>query len=185
MKESVNIDELNAIAGKLKQYAAVENERLLQDVAEQLNRKPNLAERLFPSAIQKEKNQITVQTLRMLHKDKEKFFEFYSAVRLEIAGRLSKALIASVGMDLHAKLAKFANEKITELTETLAINRKGFMERMKPQFSALEDYRDLPEIYEPAYASLKNEIAIYFASVDALLNGFSANLEAKASQSEA
>lgn len=178
-RESVSVNDLNAIAGKLQSYAGIQNDAILAEVTEALNKRPSLLARLFPSALEKERGRITVQSMRLLYENKERFFKFYCDVKLEVAKRLANALISSVGMDLQTKLAKFAHDRIDELTEAIALNRKAFLERMRPQLESLDQYKNFPELFEPARSSMVKEIEIYFESISALLQGFIDNLTNK------
>lgn len=177
-------DELYLIAEKLEQYMDSENDTLLQEITKDLNRHPGLLSLIFPSSLQKAEDKISIEKMRLLYKRKEMFFEFYSNVKLEIARRMADALIAPVGMDLQTRLAKFASKKIDEFSETIGQSRKGFLQSMRPQFQELETYKHIPELYEPAYQSMNNEVAIYFESVKELMQGFIDNLRKKASEIE-
>jgi hypothetical protein len=175
-------ESLNGIAEKLEQYLGSENDRLLQEITEDLNRHPGLLARLFPSEIREEEKRLSIEKMRMIYEKKEMFFEFYSNVKMEIAKRLADALVAPIGMDLQSRVAAFASEKMEEISEITASGRKKFMENMKKQLQELEEYRDFPELYEPARASMKQEITIYFESVRELLQGFIEHLEQKVSE---
>jgi hypothetical protein len=181
-KESVSVNDLEVIAEKLQSYVGTQDDAILEEVTEALNKRPSLLTRLLPSPLEKERSRITVQSMRLLYDNKERFFKFYWDIKLEVAKRFANALISSVGMDLQTKLAKFAHDRIDELTEAVALNRTSFLGRMRPQLESLEQYRNFPELFEPAHSSMVKEIGIYFASISALLQGFIDNLTNKASQ---
>ncbi len=174
--------DLNLIAEKLEQYLGCENDRFLREITEELNKQPGLLARIFPSAAQKEENRLTVEKMKMIFHKREIFFEFYANVKLEIARRLADALAAPIGMELQTRLAGFANEKIEEISETIASGRRKFLQNMKSQFLELEQYRDIPVLYEYAGASMKTEVEIYFKTIQKILEGFIENLERKVSE---
>ncbi|QTA82309.1 Uncharacterized protein dnl_46830 [Desulfonema limicola] len=177
-------DELYLISEKLEQYMENENNTLLQEITNDMNKHPGLIALIFPSALQKAEDKISIEKMRLIYKRKEIFFEFYSNLKLEIARRMADALITPVGMDLQTRLAEFASKKIDEFSETIGQSRKGFMQTMAPQFQELETYKHIPELYEPAYQSMKNEVSIYFETIKELMQGFLDNLRKKASESE-
>jgi len=176
--------ELFLIAEKLEQYMKNENDTLLQEITKELNRKPGLLALVFPSSLQKAEDKISIEKMRIIYKRKEIFFEFYSNIKLEIARRMADALIAPIGMDLQTRLAKFASKKIDEFSETIGESRKNFMQTMLPQFQELETYKHIPELYEPAYQSMNNQVSVYFESIKELMQGFIDNLRKKASEIE-
>ncbi|MGE0083227.1 MAG: hypothetical protein AB7S75_02270 [Desulfococcaceae bacterium] len=174
--------DLNLVAEKLEQYLGSENDRFLREITDELNKQPGLLSRIFPSAVQKEDKRLTVEKMRMIFHKRELFFEFYSNVKLEIAKRLADALVIPIGMDLQTRLAGFANEKIEEISETIASGRRKFLHNMKSQFMELEEYRDIPVLYEHAHESMKTEVEIYFKTIKKILEGFIENLERKVSE---
>jgi hypothetical protein len=148
-----------------------------------MNEKPGLIARLFPTAYEKEQQRITVQRMRSLAKSREDMFKLYTDVQLEIARKQGDALIASVGMDLQAKLTTFAAERIDEITDTVNESRVKFMKRMRPQYEEVENYKDLPDLYARASESVKQEVDIYFDSIGKLLKGFIEALDTKVQSS--
>jgi hypothetical protein len=183
VKESSEANELNTIADKLQTYIGNQDNTILTEVAEALNKKPSLRSRLFPSALDRERNTMTVESLRVIYENQIRFFKLYCDVRFEVASRLANALVKSVGIDLQTKLTKFVQARISELRHAIASNRQEFLEEIKPQLERLErDYKDFPELYEPAHASIVKEIQIFFESISALLEGFIENLTSKISE---
>lgn len=183
VKELGTANDLKTIADKLQTYIGVKDDAILKEVTDALNKQPGFLDRLFPSELDKERNRMTVESMRVLFENKMRFFKFYCDIRLEAANRLADALIKSVGMDLQTKLAKFAQERIAELRHAIALNRKEFLEDIKPQLISLEqEYKDFPELYEPAHASIVKEIQTFFESVSALLEGFIENLTSRVSE---
>lgn len=177
-------NELYQIAEKLEQYMESENEALLREITKDLNKQPGLFSTIFPSSLQKAEDKISIEKMRLIYRRKEMFFEFYSNIKLEIARRMADALIAPVGMDLQTRLAKFTSEKINEFSEIIGASRKSFLQSMQPQFTELEAYKHIPELYEPAYESMKNEISTYFEGIKQLMHGFIDNLRKKATEIE-
>jgi len=177
-------EELYIIAEKLEEYMESENDILLQEITKDLNKRPGLLALVFPSSLQKAEDEISIEKMRLIYKRKEIFFEFYSNIKLEIARRMADALIAPVGMDLQTRLAKFASEKINEFSQTIGESRNGFLRSMQPQFQELETYKHIPELYEPAYESMNNQVSVYFESIRELMQGFIDSLRKKASEIE-
>ena len=173
------VDELNGIAQKLQELIGVERDELLEEVAAQLNKKPSLVARLFPSPIEKERTLLTVQTLKMLYADKEKLFRFHSAIKFEVAKLYATTLVASVGMGLQTKLAKFAQLQIDELGATIGQSRKAFIQNIMPQLKELEQCDQFPVLKELARLSIENEMKIYFTTINTLLEGFIQNLRGR------
>ncbi len=177
----VSVDDLKTIAVSMQRYVEAENDETVQQIAVVMQKNSGFWSRLFPTQLQKEQNRAVAERLRSLYKSKEQFFKLYTEVQLEIARKQGDALIASVGMDLQAKLAAFAAQKIDELSQTIDVSRSTFLQRMRPALKEVDDYKDLPELHEPALQSVRQEIDIYFQSIGKLLNGFVRALEAKAS----
>jgi hypothetical protein len=179
----VSVDDLKKIAVSMQRYVEAENDETVQQIAVVMQKNSGFWSRMFPTQLQKEQNRAVAERVRALYKSKEQFFKLYTDVQLEIARKQGDALIASVGMDLQAKLAAFATQKIDELTQTIDESRSRFLERMRPALAEVESYKDLPELHEPASQSVKHEINVYFESVKKLLNGFVNALESKVSGS--
>lgn len=180
----VSVDDLKTIAVSMQRYVESENDETVQQIAVVMQKNAGFWSRMFPTQIQKEQNHAVAERVRALYKSKEQFFKLYTDVQLEIARKQGDALIASVGMDLQAKLAAFATQKIDELTQTIDESRSRFLERMRPALAEVETYKDLPELYDPASQSVKHEINMYFESMKKLLNGFVNALESKVSSTK-
>lgn len=180
----VSVDDLKTIAVSMQRYVESENDETVQQIAVVMQKNSGFWSRMFPTQLQKEQNRAVAERVRALYKSKEQFFKLYTDVQLEIARKQGDALIASVGMDLQAKLAAFATQKIDELTQTIDESRSRFLERMRPALAEVESYKDLPELYDPASQSVKHEINMYFESMKKLLNGFVNALESKVSSSK-
>jgi hypothetical protein len=180
----VSVDDLKNIAVSMQRYVETENDDTVQQIAVVMQKNSGFWSRMFPTQLQKEQNRAVSERVRALYKSKEQFFKLYTDVQLEIARKQGDALISTVGMDLQAKLAAFATQKIEELTETIDESRSRFLERMRPALGQVETYKDLPELHEPALQSVKEEINIYFKSISKLLNGFVTALESKVAGSK-
>jgi hypothetical protein len=176
-------EDLRQISSAMQQYLNTENEATLNTAIEKLNQRPGLVQRLFPTAYQKEQQRIDIQRMRSIANSKEEMFRLYTEVQLEIAKKQGDALIASVGMHLQTKLTAFATERIDEISQTIGESRQRFMQRIKPQLSDLESYRDVPELYDQARQSVNQEIRIYFETIQKLLTGFVEALESRVASS--
>jgi hypothetical protein len=180
----VSVDDLKNIAVSMQRYVETENDETVQQIAVVMQKNSGFWSRMFPTQLQKEQNRAVSERVRALYKSKEQFFKLYTDVQLEIARKQGDALIATVGMDLQAKLAAFATQKIEELTETIDESRSRFLQRMRPALDEVETYNDIPDLHEPALQSVKEEINIYFKSISKLLNGFVSALESKVAGSK-
>jgi len=180
----VSVDELKTIAVSMQRYVETENDETVQQIAVVMQKNSGFWSRMFPTQLQKEQNRAVAERVRALYKSKDQFFKLYTDVQIEIARKQGDALIASVGMDLQAKLAAFATLKIDELTQTIDESRSRFLQRMRPALEEVETYKDVPALHQPAVQSVNQEINIYFKSIDKLLNGFVNALESKVSGSK-
>ena len=182
-EQSIPIEDLNVIADRLKQLIGVENDLTFQRAADELNKQPaSVLSRLFPSQVQRERNRVTVDSMRKLYQDKQKLFVFYSEVKFEVARHMGNALVASVGTDVQYRLAEFANDRLNKLINTITTYNKIFKERMTTELTDLQNYRDFPELFKPAYDSVNNMILTYFQTVDTLLKGFIDSLKSKVAE---
>jgi hypothetical protein len=175
------VQDLRVISTAMKEYINTENEAVMQTVVDRINRNPGLIRRLFPNAFEKEEQRITLDRMRTFYDKKKQFFELYAAMQLEMARMQGDALVASVGIDLQGKLAAFATQKIDELSQTIGESRQKFLVRIKPQLEDLDNYKNMPDLHDPARQSIQNEVKTYFAGIDELLNGFIKALKSKVS----
>lgn len=173
------VEDLKQISTAMKEYINTEDESAMEKVVEKINKKPGLLARLFPNAYEKEEQRITLDRMRTIYKAKKEFFELYTAIQLEIARKQGDALIASAGMSLQTNLSKFAAAKIAEMKETIDASKENFFQRMDVQRQTVEQYKHFPELYDPAYQSMKQEIKIYFKSIEQLLEGFNEAMNSK------
>jgi hypothetical protein len=100
----------------------------------------------------------------------------YTTTQIELAKIKADALIAAQGMQTKTVLARFADEKMRDLSSTLNRSQQAFMASMRPQFEDLERYTDIPELHKPAYEAIVHHIEVYFETTQRLLDGFSAAL---------
>ncbi len=177
-----SIQDLQAISESVKKYVDTENDATLQVALERINNKPNFWQRLFPNKITKELDQMSIEKMRGVFQAKEKMFEIYTEVQLEIARQQGDTLIAAAGMQFRDQLTKFAKVKMDSMSITMKDSRDEFVKRMKIQLQNVEEYKDFPELAEPYHQSLKDEISIYFSFIKELLDGFNSSLRNKVSE---
>lgn len=177
--DSSSIAELQTISNDVKKYVDTENDAMLQVALEKINQKPNLWQKLFPGKFQKMQEELTMNKMQSIYKAKDQMFALYTGIQLEIARQQGDALIAATGMHLREQLTKFAETKISSMSETLDKSRTEFAARMKTQLQNIENYKDFPELSEPYHQSLKDEISIYFSFIKELLDGFRETLNKK------
>jgi len=179
--DDVTMDELQNISAAMQRHVRSETEQSYEEITTALKRRGSFFG-LFPTAIQKANEQLTIEKMRTLYKAKDQFFQLYTNVQLEIARKRGDALVAAVGTDMQTKLASFVAVKIKEIQGTVNDSRVAFLESMKPQFENVETYRDIPDLYEPAYASVREQTVLYFESMSKLLKGFNEAMDGKLAQ---
>jgi hypothetical protein len=99
--------------------------------------------------------------------------------QLEIVQRRGDALVVATSMDLRAKLAVFAKLKIDELSQTLFESKDQYYRRIADHINSLEQYRDIPDLFELARQAASREIRSYLDWVEGLRDGFTDALKAK------
>jgi uncharacterized protein involved in tolerance to divalent cations len=82
-------------------------------------------------------------------------------------------------MDLRSKLAVFAKLKIDELTETLISSKDQYYQRIAAHIKSLEQYRDIPDLFDLARQAASREIRSYLDWVEGLREGFTDALKSK------
>jgi hypothetical protein len=174
-----SVDELKQISAGLQQYLATESEAALKSTLDKIGQKPGLIVRLFPTAIQREEQRNILQRMRSVARANEEMYRLYTDVQLELARKQGDVLIASVGMDLQAKLTTFAAKRIEEITETISSSRRRFADRVKPEFENLKNYQDIPDLYQLVRQSIDEEMKTFFTTLNKLLDGFRTALESK------
>lgn len=178
--DSGSIGELEAASNEMQSYIRARSNEVRQAAIEGLDRKNPILRRLFPTAQDREFQRLAVQGMRQIAESQSELLALYTATQIEIAKIKADALIAAQGMQTRTVLARFANEKIHELSSTLNGSRREFLGEMRPQFEMLETYKDLPELYKPAYESVIHQIDTYFETTKRLLDGFTSSLNNKA-----
>ncbi|MGA7493860.1 MAG: hypothetical protein WB930_14380 [Syntrophobacteraceae bacterium] len=175
---AASADDLKVMAEQLREFvrSGGENEGVLIEITNFLNREPSLIARFFGSPLEREREKIAVAELKAIYKQREKFFEFYGNIRLEIARKHANGLITMMGMDLQKQLTAFAKEQIEQLQATIQSSRQSFMERMAPQLASLDKYANFPRLHEAARISMDNEMDFYFRMIDTLYDGFEDSL---------
>ncbi len=171
--------DLIEISNGMRKYISNENDAVLEMTVERMNRNPTLWKRLFPDAIESEHQKVTLDRVRWAYATKKGFLDAYVNVQMDIARRSGDALIATVGMDLRAKLAVFATQKIDELTHTVNASKDAYYSRHMSHVDGLEQYKRLPELYDRAMKAANRDLEAYLEWVGGLREGFSDALKAK------
>lgn len=171
--------DLIEVSEGMKNYISNENDAVLEMAVERMNRNPTLWRRMFPDAFDREQKKITLDRVRSAWAAKKGFLDGYVAVQMNIASMRGDALIAAVGMDLRAKLAVFAKEKIDGLTQTLIASKDDYYQRIATHMRGLQQYADIPELHDSARQSALREIKSYLEWVEGLREGFTDALKAK------
>lgn len=173
--------ELEQISAGMQDYIRAANAESQKSALEALSRR-SVWQRLLPSPVDKEQMRVGVQSIRQLGESKRELLEVYSRAQIEIARKRADALIAAQGMHLQGQLTLFASGRIEELNNTINKSRERFMESMAPQFTMIERFQERPELYEPAYEAVNQQISVYFQSTAALLQGFVQSLTTRVGQ---
>jgi len=175
------IKDLTQVSEAMKLFISQENDAVLQMAIDRMNQQPSLWRRWFPDAFDREQAKITLDRVRSAYAAKKQFLDAYVSVQLEITRRRGDALIAAVGMDLQAKLAAFAKAKSDELTQTIIQGKDEFYANIATHIRSLEQYKDIPGLYERAKQSADRQITQYVEWVEGLCEGFTNALKAKVS----
>jgi len=177
--DSSSIAELQEIANDVKKYVDTENDATLEMAMEKIGEKPNFFQRLFPTKFQKMQNDLTMRKMQSVYQAKERMFEIYTGIQLEIARQQGDALIAATGMHLQDQLTKFAAAKIDSMTDTLEGSMDSFMQKMYRQREKVDQYKKFPDLADRYEQSLKKEQETYFTFVEQLLENFKDTLNKK------
>ncbi len=163
--DDTSVGELQEVSNSIKKYVDEENDNTLQYALKKINHDPNLLQRLFPSKFDKMYSGLAMKQVQNVFEAKERMFEIYTGIQLEIARQKGDTLIATTGMHLQEQLTLFAETKIFSVSSSLESSRNDFMGRMKRQLQSMDEYKDFPELSEPYHKSLKDEIRTYFSFV--------------------
>lgn len=169
--------DLEALANKIRESVIAENDDVYKLLTDEVNKSPSLMAKLFPSAMQKEKQELTIQRVRNLASKKEELLTLYFKVKLEMARQEGDVLIKATGSHLKTQLAIFVTAKIDEMDSAILVSRENVMRKMKPHIDSIEQYKDYPMLYEPAKKSIDNQIINYMSTIDELLDGFRNSLK--------
>lgn len=172
MSENKYPQNLELIANKIRDSVIAENDDVYQLLTNEVNQSPSLMARLFPSAMQREKQALTVQRVKSLASKKEELMTLYFKVKLEMARQEGDTLIKAAGAHLKTELAIFVTTKIDEMDSAILTSREKVMAKMKPHIDAIEQYKDYPMLYIPAKKSIDSQIVNYMSTIDELLDGF-------------
>jgi hypothetical protein len=173
------IDELSIVGEGLKEYVSTKDDAILEMTVARINRAPTFWGKFFKTAVNREQDKIALDWLRTGYKDRRSFIDCYVGIQLEIARRRGDALVMATAVDLQAKLAAFAAEKMNEFTETILASKDAIYAKSAAHWRSLEQYRDVPPVYERACQSCDTEIAAYLDWVQALRRKFTDALTAK------
>jgi len=176
--DDVTMDDLQGISAAMQYHVRNESEQSMAEISAALQRKGAFFG-LFPTAIQKTHEALTIEKMRSLYKAKDQFFQLYTNVQLEMARKRGDALVAAVGTDMQTKLAAFVKVKIDEINKTINESRGPFLESMEQQFENVEKYKHIPDLYDPAYQSVREQTGLYFESMSKLLKGFNEAMDGK------
>ena len=177
--DNSSIQELQEIGQSVQKYIEIQDDATFNLALEKMNEKPNFWQKLFPDKYQKMQTEITISRMQNVHKVREQMFSIYTGVQLEVARQQGDAIISSVGMELQERLTKFAEAKITSMSETLEKSRTEFVERLDKQQQNVETYRHNPRLAKAYEQSLIDEETMYFAFIKKLLEGFQDTLDRK------
>lgn len=167
--------ELQGLAQMIGSFVNGQNandEDMMAEVVGKINQSKSLLSFFFPTALDKEKQRMTLEILRKMHHSRMQLLDIYVNLKIELVKKSADSLLKAVSMDMQAKLTQFATQKINTISESIEQSKSGFMQRMAKQKSEIEMYKHDQDLYELADASRKREMSIYFKSIDELLEGF-------------
>jgi uncharacterized protein involved in tolerance to divalent cations len=173
------IPDLVAVSDQMKAYMTTENDEILEMTVAQMNKKPTFWAKIFPNEFDREQKKILLDRVRSAYKDRRAFLNAFVTTQLEIAKRRGDALVIATSMDLRSKLAVFAKLKIDELTETLISSKDQYYQRIAAHIKSLEQYRDIPDLFDLARQAASREIRSYLDWVEGLREGFTDALKSK------
>lgn len=191
--QNVTKDEMKDVSFKMKEYIKTQNEVHLQDIANKVNDRPGLLGVLFPSAIQKEHNKLTVQRMQDLFKSQSELLKVYTNAQIELAKKQADYVIqlevAKYGehltaekLEIQKRLTARANEGIDVMTTEFENSRDSYDDKRERQMQKTLRFKDTdPEYYEMKLNSLRNEAKVFFKAIDTLLEGFIDALQQKIS----
>ncbi len=186
-------EEMQDVSLKMKEYIQTQNENHLQEIASKLNSRPGLLGALFPNALQREHNKLTVQRMKEIFKSQSELLKVYTNAQVELAKKQADYVIqrevAKYGEELTAekleiqkRLTARANAGIDVMTTEFEKSRDSYDDKRARQMQKTLQFKDIdPEYYEMKMDSLRNEAKVFFKSIDTLLEGFTEALQQKIS----
>lgn len=180
---SAKDSDIQIITEQMRDYFGHENDRNLKIIAEKLEIHPELAASFNSSSAQKEIEALNMQKLKSLFASDEKFVEIYTNLQIELIKKAGDRLIASrmlqyegeqtaQAMQIKAALTKFAQMKITEMSETFQKSKQAFGKRRKEQREEAQQYKDDEYYYNILMQSLDQEAAFFFNTIEESQKGF-------------
>jgi hypothetical protein len=148
------------------------DEGMMAEVVGKINQSKSLLSFFFPTALDKEKERMTLDILQKMHHSRMQLLDIYTNLKIELVKKSADTLLKAVSMDMQAKLTEFANQKINAMSESIAQSKSSFMQRTAKQEMEIEQYKHSTLLYNRAKQSLEREIDVYFKSIDELLEGF-------------
>jgi len=174
-----NVDDLRVLSQNMQSYIQSENDEMLSTVVDKLNERKGLYRKIFPTEFQKEHDKLTLQSMKQLYANKQRYMNLCVDIQIEVAKKQGDALIAAVGIKNTAMLTSYAQEKIEEMSQTFQEKRMSFAQSMIQQNRDAEQFKEVDYLYDEYKKSLKNETTTFFRSIDSLLDGFISALESK------
>lgn len=176
------IENLTEVGEMMKKYISSDSDSILEATLTRMNQQPSVWRKIIPSAFDREQKKIALDLLRTAYKDRRAFIDCFVATQLEITRRRGDALVMATSLDLQSKLAAFATVKMDEFTETILRSKTEYYAKSAAHWRSLEQYRDVPPIFERACQSCDREISAYLEWVETLRQKFTDALTAKVAE---
>lgn len=170
--KGTSIEELSEVSTAMENYIRNMNNQTRQDALDAMSRNAPLIQRLWPTAVERERQNIAIQDMRQLAESRRAMFQLCVTTQIEIARMKADELLKTIGMNIVTRITVYANQKLIELEETLVESQNRFLETIEPQFEKLEKYQHRLELYEPTRQQLQHMISAYIESNQRLLDGF-------------
>ena len=173
------IRDLAEVSEMMQQYISTDDDAILKMTITRMNKEQSWWRKVFPDAFGRTQNEISLDSLKTAAKNRKAFIDCFVSTQLEIARRRGDALVTATALDLQAKLAAFATQKMDEFTRTILTSKDAFYTQSAAHWLSLEQYKNVPPIYERARQSCDTEICAYLEWVQALRERFTDALTAK------
>ena len=186
-----NNESLETLAQNVKGYFQSEDQKALEAISTELNKRPALISFFFPGKIEKENQEITIQTMREQFKNRQEMLRIYMDIltyQTKIEGEMLikaktqhyEGRLSQQAMQIRTELTAFSQTKIDEMTSIFKKSRVNFSERVDEQFSAAEKYKGKNDfLYQQFTESLHKETALFFGTIETLLTDFKEDLKNK------